>query len=99
MNADGTDVTNLTNVEGGDLEPAWSPDGSRIVFRSRRPDQTYFGWRDIYVMNADGSGVTNLTDAEGNENSPAWSPDGSRIAFVSDRDGNREIYAMVVPGS
>ena len=40
-----------------DGAPAWSPDGSRIVFHSDRT-----GGRDIYVMNADGSGVRRLTD-------------------------------------
>jgi Tol biopolymer transport system component len=49
VNGSGT-VTRLTNNGGG--QPAWSPDGSRIVFvRSN----------DIYVMNANGTGVTRLT--------------------------------------
>ena len=50
-------------------------------------------------MNADGSGATRLTSDPAVDFDPAWSPDGRRIAFVSDRDGNREIYVMVVPGS
>jgi dipeptidyl aminopeptidase/acylaminoacyl peptidase len=75
------------------LEPAWSPDGSKIAFRSDR-DAT----SQIYVMNADGSNQIRITDTGGNFR-PVWSPDGSKIAFTSDRDGNNEIYVMNADGS
>jgi hypothetical protein len=75
------------------LEPAWSPDGSKIAFRSDRD-----GTSQIYVVNADGSNQIRLTDTGGNFR-PVWSPDGSKIAFTSDRDGNNEIYVMNADGS
>ena len=97
MNADGTGVVNLTtettpNV-ANDL-PAWSPDGTKIAFRSNRS-----GHSDLYVMNADGSGVARLTADAATEGRPAWSPDGTKIAFSSDRDGDYEIYVMNADGS
>ena len=101
MNADGSGQTRLTNNDAWDQFPSWSPDGSRIAFRSYR-DGDY----DIYVMNADGSGLTNLTNNAGRHysarrspDSARWSPDGSRIAFESVRDGNDEIYVMNADGS
>jgi TolB protein len=54
-----------------DLVPAWSPDGSRIAFKSIRGGP---GNAEIYVMNADGSGVTRLTNNGYSDYDPAWPP-------------------------
>ena len=97
MNADASDATRLTNNSARDSVPAWSPDGERIAFDSRRDAND--GTREIYVMNADGSGVTRLTNNSADDGYSAWSPDGNRIAFVSDRDGDWEIYVMNADGS
>ena len=98
MNADGSEVTQLSDYYGLDVSPTWSPDGSRIAFSSYRSRDE--GWA-IYIMNADGSEVTRLTDYSGQDVSPAWSPDGSRIAFSSYRSGDegRAIYVMNPDGS
>jgi Tol biopolymer transport system component len=87
-------LARLTTAAGDDVEPDWSPVGSRIVFGSGRD-----GNREIYVMNSDGSGQTRLTSHGSADHSPTWSPDGARIAFVSERDGNPEIYVMNADGS
>ena len=70
MNRDGTGVTRVTNVPGADVEPAWSPDGAKIMFASSRN-----GDYEIYVMNADGSGQTNLSNnSPANDQNPDWQP-------------------------
>jgi TolB protein len=94
MKADGSDVRRLTEDEGDDTAPTWSPDGSRIAFASTRG-----GDSDIYVMAADGSGVTRLTSSPANDGEPAWSPEGNRILFTSSRDEDEEIYVMNADGS
>jgi len=94
MNADGSDLVNLTDAEGIDENAAWSPDGMRIAFRSSRS-----GGSDIYLMNADGSGLIRLTDDPGFDGAPIWSPDGTKIAFSTNRDGDNEIYVMNADGS
>jgi dipeptidyl aminopeptidase/acylaminoacyl peptidase len=95
INSDGTGTSALTNDQWN-AEPAWSPDGSRIVFTRYRESEG----QGIFVMNANGTGIVSLTTGRGDERSPAWSPDGARIAFVSDRDspGNVEIYVMEADG-
>src|SRR5437016_3611984 len=80
MNADGSDVTALTNDAAADFLPAWSADGEKIVFESNRG-----GTNGIWVMNADGSGKAQVT-AFANAGFPAWSPDGKKIAFA--QEGN-----------
>src|SRR5262245_28461501 len=56
MNPDGTSQTDL----GNGTSPAWSPDGTKIVFeKGSSYDDT-----NIYVMNADRSGLKQLTFIE-----------------------------------
>jgi WD40 repeat protein len=91
----GTGLTRLTTQAAFDGEAAWSPDGAKIAFVSRRDGPT----PEIYVMNADGSGATRLTMNAAADWAPAWSPDGAKIAFTSNRDGNAEIHVMNADGS
>ena len=70
--------------------PAWSPDGKRIAFVSRRT-----GDEEIYVARADGSRVRRLTTIPGPDLSPAWSPDGRGLAWSRDR----EIWTMSSSGA
>ena len=89
MDATGGNVVQLTNRTVQDYTPAWSPDGSKIVFASAG---------EIWVMNDDGSGLVQLTTGMRAE-APAWSPDGSRIAFHADLGGtNYDIYVMDAGG-
>jgi Tol biopolymer transport system component len=94
MNADGSGTRKLTHNARQNAEPAWSPDGRKIAFRSTRN-----GNRDIYVMNADGSGKRNLTRNAAWDSRPSWSPDGRKITFVSNRDGRLEAHVMNADGS
>ena len=95
IDTNGKNLVRLTQGPASDLNPAWSPDGTKIAFASSRK-----GNLGIYVMNDDGSNPINLTQSpDGGDWSPDWSPDGSRIAFNSRRDGNEEIYVMHANGA
>jgi len=72
------------------IQPVWSPDGSRIAFAGAG-DEGF----DLYVMDADGSDLMQLTDTPGDEDQPAWSPDGTRIAFFFDDLGEPNFRSGV----
>jgi TolB protein len=97
MNADGTDVHQLTRH--GDLEdPVWSPDGKQIAFDDDVRGADLF---QIYLVDADGSHLHTLTPTTQSDLAPAWSPDGTSIAFENDDDpdGHDLIYAISAGGS
>ncbi|MCA8995323.1 MAG: PD40 domain-containing protein, partial [Planctomycetaceae bacterium] len=81
VNADGTDLQQLTDAEGYNAEGSYSHDGKQIVFTSTRD-----GDPDLYIMDADGSNVRQLTDVDGYDGGPFFSPDDRWIIFRSDRD-------------
>jgi len=92
MNINRNDVTQLTFDESHSHSPAWSPDGTRIAFTSRRD-----GNRHIYVMDADGNHIVKISDVTGQ--TPAWSPDGLHIAFVCFIDHVSYICIMDASGN
>jgi hypothetical protein len=68
MNADGTNVQQLTHNTLHDEGPAWSPDGKRFAF-TRGADDLH---GDIWTMNVDGSNAVQLTTWPGRDESPDW---------------------------
>jgi Tol biopolymer transport system component len=68
---------NLTEDSSADDEqPAFSPDGEHIAFRSGRDGG------GLFVMGRTGEAVRRITRAGFN---PAWSPDGTQIAYTAMR--------------
>jgi TolB protein len=57
--------------------PAWSPDGSQLLFVSHGNNVP----SRIFEIAADGSGLRQLTFGWRDAQGPAWSPDGRHIAF------------------
>ena len=94
MNADGTEVRQLTDNDSFDWGATWSPDGDSIAYASSRD-----GDSEIFVMNADGTEVRQLTDNDDGDIAPIWSSDGDSIAYASSRDGDFEIFVMNADGT
>jgi dipeptidyl aminopeptidase/acylaminoacyl peptidase len=69
MNTTGGAVDRLTNNTQDDLQPAWSPDGNKIAFRSNRD-----GNLEIYTMNTTGGAVDRLTNNTQGDSDPDWQP-------------------------
>jgi hypothetical protein len=94
INADGSDVRQLTANTGDDYAAAWSPDGSMLAFTTTRDVVS-----QIYVMNADGSDIRPLTADQDSHSQPSWSPDGTKIAYVTQNLGQGDIWVMDTEGS
>ena len=67
MNADGSNVRQLTNDKFENDMPVWSPDGKRIAYVSNKT-----GHKEIYVMNVDGKQKHQLTNTSADSTSPDW---------------------------
>ncbi|MCI0449374.1 MAG: hypothetical protein L0Y79_06255 [Chlorobi bacterium] len=84
-NADGSNLTQLTNIKGYDAEATISPKGDRIVFTSTRDRDI-----ELYSMNLDGTDVNRLTNIPGYDGGAYYSYDGSMIVFRASRFDNEK---------
>lgn len=86
-------VTNDTAVE---TEPAWSPDGTKLVFSSDRAGN---GNMDLYVRDLKTGQDRRLTTSTEAEMGGTWSPDGKWIAFTSNTAFKQgETYFVAAEG-
>ena len=103
VDAEGKNLTQLTDTHGTNAGPVWSPDGKSIAFVSERDDDP-----EIYVMNADGSFQKRLTNTPGDDSHVHWFPDGTRVIFNSARNTPdltkewslqfHDVYSMTIDG-
>ena len=103
MNADGSGLTQIT-TDGRSSSPAWSPDGSQIVFL-RRVKSPSDPWQqtDVFVMDANGTNRARLTETRRFEYAPTWSPDGTLILFEQttywSQYSSTDLWTMLPDGS
>jgi serine/threonine-protein kinase len=89
-------LSRLTFDQTDDQRPAWTSDGQRIVFSSKRGDGTHF---NLYWQRADGTGdVTRLTDSTNNQYAGSWHPAGKVLAFLEDDGADSNIMLLPMEG-
>jgi len=80
-------IVNLTkDSDADDTQPAFSPDGTRIAFRSEREP------RGIYLIEATGENPRRISDSGFN---PAWSPDGKDLVVSLDRFTDPQSRSLI----
>ena len=84
----------LTRSNARDRQPAFSPDGERVVFSSNRS-----GNLDIWSIDLATGETRQLTDDEADDWDPAFNHDGTEILWSSARSGPLEIWAARADGS
>ena len=89
MDADGGNLTQVTDLGGASFGPFWHPDGDRIIFSSNwhNPDGRNF---DLFMVNLDGNNIQQITFTDTFDGFPMFSPDGTRLVFASNRDAASE---------
>ncbi len=93
MNADGSDVRQITRTLGYDGGPFFSPDGSRIVWR--RFDASGMN-ADVYTAHIDGSDIQRITDFSCMSWAPYYHPSQQYIIFTANKLGfdNFELFLV-----
>ncbi len=95
---DGRAVTQLTSDAAPDVQPAFSPDGKRVIFASLRSGN----W-DLWLEGVEGGQATQITHSPFHEVHPSFSPDGERVVYClfNDRAEEWELWTQQLdqPGS
>jgi eukaryotic-like serine/threonine-protein kinase len=87
-------VVQLTALNGLEIAPTFSPDGTQVAFSWNGEREDNF---DIYVKTIGSSKVLQLTTDPAADTLPAWSPDGQQIAFLRDHPGGGTVLHSVHP--
>ncbi|HET9268323.1 MAG TPA: hypothetical protein VFO31_09170, partial [Vicinamibacterales bacterium] len=94
----------LTTDAFADLQPSWSPDGTRLAFSTDRFTSDIaklsFGDYQLGVIDvATGQIERAGAGVPGKQINPQWAPDGRSVYFISDRDGVSNVYRAAIGGN
>jgi TolB protein len=89
MNADGSDIQQVTNYGKASFAPFLHPDGKRIIFSSNINSKTGRDF-DLYLINTHGTGLEQITFNETFDGFPMFTRDGKHLVFCSNRFDKKE---------
>jgi Tol biopolymer transport system component len=86
LDMDGTNLRPLMkDSPGGDFDPAWSWDGTKIAFTSLRNEVAH-----VFIYDLVNETLSEVSNTPNPDFQPSWAPDGKRLAFVS-----KKIYSHI----
>ncbi|UXI65812.1 winged helix-turn-helix domain-containing protein [Tahibacter amnicola] len=86
-------LRSFTHLPWAEYEPAFSPDGRRMVFAADGDTGS-----QLWVQPIDSATAEPLTRTTANDHSPAWSPTADRIAFVRETTATCTIELIPATG-
>ena len=92
MDADGSNIRQLTSPGFFDTKPTATSDGRYIVFQSNRS-----GSNEVWRAQNDASDLRQLTTGGGNT-APHSTPDGKWVVYISTRDGRSFVWRIPIEG-
>jgi Tol biopolymer transport system component len=84
MNADGSNLRQVTSLGGASFAPYFSPDGKKIIFSSNQHNPKGRDF-ELWLVNTDGTGLERVTWNPSFDGFPMFSPDGTKLVFASNR--------------
>ena len=89
MDFDVNNRVRLTRNGSINLQPAWSPDGSKLAFTSYQS-----GNPDLYVAELASGRIRRLSSRQGINTGADWHPSGDRLALTLSPNGDPDIYTL-----
>ncbi|MBE2280865.1 MAG: PD40 domain-containing protein [Ignavibacteriaceae bacterium] len=89
MNADGSNIRQVTNFGKASFAPFFHPDNKRIIFSSNINSKDGRAF-DLYMVDIDGSNLEQITFNKSFDGFPMFTSDGKRLVFASNRFGVKE---------
>jgi len=101
MKIDGSHQTNISNdaALANESGPAWTEDGSQILFVKQAPGDFPGAGGSIWIRRANGKGTARELTTGPNDANPAMSPDGDLLAFSRPVGGPRHLFVMKADGN
>lgn len=95
VSIDGTNLFRVTRNAAVDAHPDWSPDGTQIVFSSRRDGNLW----QTFVTDVEGRNTRQLTTGPNENWLAVWTPDGKHLRYAHDDATTRSYYFMDPDGA
>lgn len=88
-NTDGSDIKQITHLDGANWAPFFHPSGKKIIFSSNHEFPQGFPF-NLYMINTDGTNLERITADEEFDSFPMFSPDGKKLIFASNRNASEK---------